>query len=96
MAGKPREDRKTIKKNFVGIRLTDGEMQALTVYVHRTQANLAEQLPGVQISPASVAHSVLRHFLIEKLTTMLGEQRTRKMIPMGLAELAAKRAKEGK
>ena len=95
MAGKPRKDRKTIKKNFVGVRLTDGEMQALSVYIHQAQATMAETLPGVQVTAAKVAHSALRTFLVQHLTATIGEQRTRKMIPMELAEGMARYDKLG-
>jgi hypothetical protein len=54
MAGKPREDRSTIKKNFVAVRLDDHEMAALTKYRNNQD---------VAASPAEIIRVALRAFL---------------------------------
>jgi len=58
MAGRPREDRSTIKAHFVAVRLDDHEWNALEEY---------RQRQDVMVSPAEVMRVALRIFLGERL-----------------------------
>ena len=68
MAGKPREDRASVKTHFVAVRLADHEYEALQTYRERQD---------VLVSPAEILRTALRVFLGERL----GKPRRRRSAP---------------
>ena len=58
MAGKPREDRTSVKTHFIAVRLADHEYEALQTYRERQD---------VLVSPAEILRTALRVFLGERL-----------------------------